>query len=198
MAELRSDREQQQPRSQRETSSRGQQSSVPARTQRSEIRKRSPLDYGTTPFELMRRFTDEMNNVFGGLLPFSRGFGGLGRTAEELWSPQVEILERDGKLVVRADLPGLKKDDVRVEFRDNTLIIEGERREEHKEDREGYFLTERTYGNFYRAIPLPEGTSGENIHASFSDGVLEVTMDAPKPQESRGRTIQIEESKSKR
>lgn len=196
MPEPRSDREQQ-PRGQREAPSRGEQSSVPARTQRSDIRRRSLFDYNT-PLEVMRRFTDEMNNVFGGLLPFGRGFATLARTGEEIWSPQIEVLERNGKLVVRADLPGMKKEDVRVELRDNALIIEGERREERKEDREGYFLTERNYGSFYRAIPLPEGTSGENVHASFHDGVLEVTMDAPKTREPRGRTIEIEEAKSKR
>lgn len=196
MAEARSDREQQ-PRSQRETPSRGEQSSVPARTERSDIRPHSRFDYNT-PFEVLRRFTDEMNQVFGGLLPFGRGFGTLARTGEEIWSPQIEVLERNGKLLVRADLPGMKKDDVRVELRDNALILEGERREERKEDREGYFLTERSYGSFYRAIPLPEGTTGENVRASFHDGVLEVTMDAPRTREPRGRTIEIEETKPKR
>jgi HSP20 family protein len=110
--------------------------------------------------------------------------------------PQIEINERDGKLIVTADLPGMKKDDVRVEVVDNNLIIEGERRQERKEDREGYFVTERTYGKFYRAIPLPEGVNPENAKATFHDGVLELTLDTPKKKTS-ARAIPIEESREK-
>jgi HSP20 family protein len=152
-------------------------------------RRRTGMDYGTTPFDLMRRLTEQM---FGPLV--SPGLRGLVNSASDSWAPQIEVFERDNKLVVRADLPGMSKDDVRVEVRDDTLIIEGERKEEKKEDREGWFVTERSYGKFYRAIPLPEGVQPENAHATFRDGVLELTIDVPK-RGSRARAIPIEESR---
>jgi HSP20 family protein len=144
------------------------------------------MDYASNPFELMRRITEQ---VFGPLVPTT-----LRRVSEDIWTPQIEVFERDGKLIVRADLPGMNKDDVRVELRDDTLILEGERKEERKEDREGLFVTERTYGRFFRAIPLPEGVDPDKVRATFNDGVLELSMDMPN-QEQRGRSIPIEESR---
>jgi HSP20 family protein len=135
--------------------------------------------------------------MFTSVSPFG-GFPLSNRIGEQTWSPQIEVIERDGKLLVRADLPGMKKDDVHVEAVDNTLIIQGERREERKEDREGYFVSERSYGSFYRAIPLPEGTNADNARASFRDGVLELTLDLPKSQQSKSRSIPIEEAKPAR
>jgi HSP20 family protein len=92
---------------------------------------------------------------------------------------------------VRADLPGLKKEDVTVDVEDGMLAISGERRDEHEEDRDGYYRSERSYGRFYRAVPLPDGANAEQIDASFNDGVLEVTVPAPKERESRGKKVQI-------
>ena len=97
-----------------------------------------------------------------------------------MWTPQVETFRRGDKLVVRADLPGLSKDDIKVELDDNALVISGERSDEHEDNREGYYVTERSYGQFYRAVPLPEGVSGDQCEATFKDGVLEVTLKAPK------------------
>jgi HSP20 family protein len=193
MAETRNDREQQMPTG-REITSRSQRQSsseerMPAR------RRSSSLDYATNPFELMRRVSDEMNSMLTAILPFG-SVRTPSRSAEQVWAPQIEVFERDGKLVVRADLPGMNKDDVRVEVRDNTLIIEGERREERQEDREGYFLTERVYGSFFRAIPLPDGVNPDKARATFRDGVLELELDLPRGEEQKGKTIPIEESRS--
>jgi HSP20 family protein len=107
------------------------------------------------------------------------------------WSPQVEMFERDGELVLRADLPGLSKDDVNVELADNALTIEGERRAERKEKREGFYSSERSYGKFYRRMPLPQGVNTEDARASFRDGVLEVTMPAPKAETKTARKLEI-------
>jgi HSP20 family protein len=117
---------------------------------------------------------------------------GVARSIEE-WTPMIEIFERDGKLHVTADLPGMSRDDVRIEVRDNNLVIEGERKQEKKEDREGYFLTERSYGKFYRVIPLPDDVNPDSARATFRDGVLELTMDLPRNHPSHSRTIPIEE-----
>jgi HSP20 family protein len=125
----------------------------------------------------------------------SRYFGRLGLGGDMLWSdqrwlPQVDVLRRGDELVVRADLPGLKKDDISVDVADNVLTIRGQRKEESKEEREGYYWHERSEGSFYRRIPLPEGAKVDQASARFEDGVLEVALPAPKDKE-RGRHIEI-------
>jgi HSP20 family protein len=153
-----------------------------------------------SPFSFMRRFSEEMDRLFedfgfgrGWLAPsfgrelFPAGFGDLGQS---LWSPQVEVFEREGRLVVRADLPGLTKDDVKVEVADDALTISGERRSEHEEKREGFYRSERSYGSFRRRIPLPEGVNADEADATFRNGVLEITMQAPQRQQ-RGRRLEI-------
>jgi HSP20 family protein len=148
-----------------------------------------------SPFSFMRRFGEEMDRLFedfgfGGLGRglMSSDIGGLGRTA---WSPQIEMFEREGKLVVRADLPGMNKDDVKVDLEDDAITIQGERKSEHEENREGYYRTERSYGSFSRTIPLPEGVNGEDAKASFRNGVLEIVMEGPKRK--GGRRLDIED-----
>jgi HSP20 family protein len=140
-----------------------------------------------SPFGLMRRFTEEMDKMFEG---FGAGRG-LQQSGAGFFAPQVEVFEREGQLVVRADLPGMTKDDVRVEVTDDGLLLEGERRCEHQENQGGVYRSERSYGRFHRLVPLPEGVNAENAQASFNNGVLEITMQAPKRQ-SRGRQIEIQ------
>jgi HSP20 family protein len=90
------------------------------------------------------------------------------------------VLHSDGQLMVRADLPGLTKDDVKVEMTNDMLTISGERKKEIEEKREGFYRSERSYGSFYRQIPLPEGVQTEKANAIFRNGVLEITMPAAK------------------
>ncbi len=155
-----------------------------------------------SPFTFMRRFSEKMDRLFEDF-GFGRGFlapsfggelGRLGEMGSSIWSPQVEVFERGDQLVVRADLPGLTKDDVNVEIRDDALVIRGERKSEREENEEGHYRTERSYGRFYRQIPLPEGVNAENANATFRNGVLEVTMPAPeRAVEQRGRRLEIRE-----
>jgi HSP20 family protein len=142
-----------------------------------------------SPFSLMRRFSEEMDRLFGDFSlegGFAPGFGyELGSLADletSMWLPQVEAFEREGKLIVRADLPGLTKDDINVEITDEAIKIRGERRQETEEKDEGYYRSERSYGSFYREIPLPSGVNGDEANASFNNGVLEITMPAPTRQ----------------
>jgi HSP20 family protein len=100
-------------------------------------------------------------------------------------------VERDGHLVVRAELPGLTKDDVHVEVTEEALTIEGERRAEHEERQGGFFHSERRYGTFRRHIPLPEGVNAGQVTATFKDGILEIAMPAPQRQ-MRGRRLEIQ------
>ena len=139
-----------------------------------------------SPFSLMRRFSEEMDRLFGDFAfggnvasGFGREFGRLADLEGSMWLPQVETFERNGKLIVRADLPGLTKDDINVDITDDAIKIRGERRQEKEENDEGYYRSERSYGSFYREIPLPSGVNAEEAKASFRDGVLEITMSAP-------------------
>jgi len=153
--------------------------------------------FATTPFAFMRRFGEEMDQLFEDF-----GFGGgwlapilKGQFGDSLWTPQIEMLERNGELVVRADLPGLTKDDVKVELADNAITIEGERKGEHEEKGEGYYRSERSYGKFYRRLPVPEGVNANQANATFNNGVLEITMPAPKHVEQKSRRLEINEER---
>jgi HSP20 family protein len=114
------------------------------------------------PFGIMRRFTRDMENLFKDFevfrfpsvfasetLPFRAEFG------EMEWMPQVEVVQNNEQFTVRADLPGITKDDIKVELAENMLTISGERKEEKEEKREGFYRSERSYGSFYRQLPLP-------------------------------------------
>ena len=107
------------------------------------------------------------------------------------WSPEIETFRRGDKLVIRADLPGLKKEDLKVDIENDMLTIEGERNQEDRDERDRYFRTERSYGHFFRAIPLPEGVDESACDATFRDGVLEVTLPAPKAMERQARRVEI-------
>jgi HSP20 family protein len=136
---------------------------------------RESESFFANPFRLMHRFSDDMERLFENF-GFRPRFLEPLTTTNGLWAPDVEILERPDQLVVRADLPGLTKDDVKVNVTDDMLTFEGERKEEKETKREGYYRSERTYGAFYRSIPLPEGVKTEKVEATFKNGVLEVTL----------------------
>jgi HSP20 family protein len=130
------------------------------------------------PFALMRRFTDEMDRVF-------EGFGGLRSGEITQWSPPVEISEKDGKLEVSVELPGVKENEVKVEVTDEGLVIQGERKREHEEKREGYYRSERIYGQFYRLVPLPENANIDQARAEFRNGELHISVPVPEQQRRR-------------
>jgi HSP20 family protein len=138
----------------------------------------------TSPFGLMRRLRDDMDQFFG------NAWSGSRERETGAWWPAVEVSEQAGKLTVHADLPGVDKNDVKVELTDGNLIIQGERKREHQEESGGFRRSERSYGTFYRSIPLPDGANTEGARAQFKDGVLEVTV--PVPESQRKRTIPIE------
>jgi HSP20 family protein len=161
-----------------------------------ERREQYPSLFSGSPFSFMRRFSEEMDRLFEDFGFGERGragglptlFGGE-RGMRSSWMPQIEVAEREGKLVVSADLPGMKKEDVKVSINDDVLTIQGERRAERKREEQGYFSSERSYGSFFRTLRLPQGVNAENATCTFRDGVLEITMDAP--QRSRGRLLDI-------
>jgi HSP20 family protein len=156
----------------------------------------------STPVDFIDRMAEEMDRTFDRMF---RDFGFPRRSwlsqsplralkREGAWAPRIEAFQKGDRYIVRADLPGLKKDDVQVEITDDAITIQGERREEREEEREGYYHTEREYGQFYRSIPLPEGVISESAQATFKNGVLEVSMQAPPAEASRGRRLEIKET----
>ena len=128
-----------------------------------------------SPFQLMRHFSEEMDRMWNTT--------GLGRErGEELpaWRPNVDIRENNGQLQVNADLPGVKESDVKVSVENDILVIQGERKHEQERDEHGWHRTERSYGSFYRAIPLPEGTEADKANARFNNGSIQIF--APRQQ----------------
>lgn len=155
------------------------------------------------PFGMMRRFTKDMERLFedfGGInfpgffnrevFPFNAEFN------EFDWMPQIEVLKSNEDLMVKADLPGLTKDDVKVELTDDALTISGERKEEKEEKKEGFYRTERNYGRFFRQIPLPDGAKTDKANAVFTNGVLEVKIPVARV-ETQTRKLEIKDTAEK-
>ena len=150
----------------------------------------TPVDFfRMNPFSLMRRMMEEMDRVFGDM-GNDRESG-----AEAMWRPAIEVSERDGNYVVRAELPGLKPDEVKLAIENDALVLEGERKLEREEDQGGVHRTEIRYGRFHRVIPLPEGANVDEARARFENGVLEVTVPVPQQQTQR-KQISIETGSS--
>jgi HSP20 family protein len=105
------------------------------------------------------------------------------------WVPAMDLLETTDHFVLRADLPGLTQDDVKIELEDSTLTVSGERKSEHEDKQEGYYRVERAFGSFSRSLTLPKGIDADAVTASFDNGVLEIRV--PKPEERKPRRISI-------
>lgn len=151
-----------------------------------------------SPFELMDRMSEEMDRWFDRAtrnMTFPRMGGSHGlfgsHTREGLWYPRIEAFQKGDAFIVRADLPGLKSEDLEVNLTDDAVTIRGERHDERQEQHEGYWRSEREYGQFHRTIPLPEGVIAESAKATFRDGVLEINMKAAPAEANRGRRIEI-------
>ena len=114
--------------------------------------------------------------------------------AETTWFPEIDVFEKDNRLVTKIDLPGLKKEDVKVEVTDGHLAISGERKSEGEEKKENFYRCEREYGSFYRVVPLPEGVKAEDVKATFADGVLEVSVPLPVKPEAKVRTVEVQDA----
>jgi HSP20 family protein len=142
------------------------------------------------PLREMATLQNEMNRLFGTFFDTPAGGGTVpSGTAVRRWLPAMDLVETDDHFVLRADLPGLDEDDVRVELEDNVLTVAGERRADHEEKAEGFFRVERASGTFSRSLTLPEGIDPEAISATFDKGVLEVRI--AKPEERKPRRVAI-------
>jgi len=147
---------------------------------------------GLTPFSLLRRLMEDMDRMFEGL-GSSRLEGSTTAGFAPIWSPAIDVFERDGRLVVRADVPGLSPDDIRLEVRNGALVLEGERKQEMEvESDEGVYRSERMHGRFSRVIALPESADLDKASARFENGVLEIEI--PLREDAQRRRIEIQGS----
>jgi len=139
------------------------------------------------PFRDLISIQDRMNRLFEQTLSRSRGEEGVSATT---WTPAVDIYETVDTIVMKAELPGVAREDIQIQINDNTLTLKGERRFAKDVHEESYLRIERAYGSFHRSFTLPATVRQENIRAVFKDGVLELSL--PKAEESKPKRISID------
>jgi HSP20 family protein len=136
------------------------------------------------PWQEMRRLQREMDQMFSHALTTNTG----NNTME--WSPAMDIKETDKEIVIHQDLPGVKKEDIKVELHDGILTISGERKSEIKEEKDKYYRVERSFGKFSRSIAVPKDLKEDQIKAQVNNGVLEISFPKAK-EEPKPKTIKI-------
>ncbi len=139
------------------------------------------------PFQQIAQLQRELDRTFRHLPS-----DGNGRQAG--WMPAVDVEQTDDSIVLKMDLPGMRREDVSIEAKNQTLIVTGERRQEREEKHEGYYNRERVFGRFSRTFMLPEGVAADDIEATFHDGVLTVRL--PRPREEQPKSIEIKPESS--
>jgi HSP20 family protein len=130
----------------------------------------------------------EMNRLFSSFFG-TPGGGGNGGSQMRRWIPAMDLAETEDALVLKADLPGMREEDVSIEVARDVLTISGERTAEHEERNEGYYRVERAAGYFSRSLTLPPGVDPEAVQASFGSGVLTVRI--PKPEQLKPKRVRI-------
>lgn len=139
------------------------------------------------PFRELTSMQDRINRIFG---------EAVRRNEEDVWrsgtwTPPVDIFETsDHEIVLRAELPGLKREDIDIRVENNTLTLRGERKHEAEVKQEQFHRIERTYGQFTRSFALPSTVDAEKVSATFTDGVLTITL--PVREEAKPRQIQVQ------
>ena len=149
------------------------------------------------PFALLRQMTSDVERAFNesGWPTFRVPALAIGSGTDTAnWFPEIDVFERDNRLVTKVDLPGMKKEDVKVEVTDGHLVISGVRTNETEEKTDNVYRCEREYGSFYRAVPLPEGVKLEDVKATFADGVLEVSIPLPVQAPAKVRKVEIQDT----
>ena len=146
----------------------------------------------TGPFGLLQQMTSELDRIFDDPWTFRWPVTQLENSA--IWSPKVDVFEKDNRLITRVDLPGVKKEDVTVEMKDGLLTLSGERKIETEEKNKNMYRSEREYGSFCRAVPLPTGVKPEDVKATFANGVLEVSVPLPAAAKANGQKVPIQDA----
>ena len=139
------------------------------------------------PWRSMTTLQDQINRLFEELSAPQREDDEVTMGA---WTPAVDIYDQEDAIVIKAELPGLSKEDISIEMKENKLILKGERIEEKEINEENYYRRERSVGNFHRAFTLPTGIDPEKVNANFKDGILKVEI--PKAEETKPKRITID------
>ena len=147
---------------------------------------------GVAPFRTLERLADEVGRIFddfGVGRVLGRVPGVPGGSELMAWAPRVDVTQHKGHILIRADLPGMEKDDVKINVTEDAVTIHGERHRSQEEERDGVYRSERNYGTFHRTIALPLGTATDQAKASFKNGVLEIRL--PAAPGVKGRPLEI-------
>src|SRR5262249_24048172 len=144
------------------------------------------------PFRDLRTLQEEVNRLFT---------GSMGRFDDEgiargSWSPNVDIYEKKDQIVLEAELPGMKREDLDLSVENNVITLRGERHFEKKDEADNYHRVDRAYGSFLRSFTLPNTVSAEGATAEYRNGVLRVTL--PKKEETKARRIEIKAENNER
>lgn len=141
------------------------------------------------PFRELQDVSQRLNSLFA--RPFDGGFGREFLTVAE-WSPAVDVSETDAEFVIKAELPEVKKEDVKVTMEDGVLTLTGERKQEKEEKGKRYHRIERSYGSFMRSFELPENVDTAKAKAEYKDGML--TLSLPKTEKAKAKSLEIKVS----
>lgn len=129
---------------------------------------------------------DDMNRLFGDYFSSRRN-----KLSHNIgWLPSVDVAETENEYTIKADVPGMKKEDIRISIENSTMTISGERKEEAEEKKKNYVRREKSYGSFMRSFELPHAIDSKNIKASYTDGVL--TVNVPKSEDAKPKEIKID------
>jgi HSP20 family protein len=138
--------------------------------------------FTVSPLRELARLENEINRIFKELVPAEQ-------TAEVVvWSPRVDVYEKDNNVVIEAEIPGAKKEDIEVKVKDNAVVVRGEVKKEEEKKEENYYRRERFYGKFERVIPLPADVKIEEAKAEYQDGILKLTI----PKSVQEKEVKIE------
>jgi HSP20 family protein len=140
------------------------------------------------PFRELEDMQNRLSSMLVRRLPLLRDGGGDEFTVTE-WSPAVDIAEDDKEYIIKAELPGMSKENIKVTVEGGVLSIAGERKAEKEEKTKKYHRIERNYGTFTRSFTLPDDASGEKVTAEFKDGVLKVHL--PKEEKAKAKSLEV-------
>jgi len=138
------------------------------------------------PVSDMFELRDDMNRLLGDFF-MTRKEKAMSKLG---WMPSVDVSESENEYTIKADIPGMKKEDIKISLERNTMSISGERKEEVEEKNKNYVRREKSYGSFFRSFELPHAVDSKNIKATYSDGVLSINV--PKSEESKPKEIKID------
>jgi HSP20 family protein len=144
------------------------------------------------PFRELEEMQNRLTSFFGRHLPLLHEFSQAEELMPAAWVPRVDVVEHDKEYQIDVELPGMKKDEIKVSVEDRVLSISGERKSEKEEKGKKYHRTERSYGAFMRSFTLPEDASGEKLHADFQEGILKVHI--PKVEGAKTKAIEVQVS----